>query len=106
MSKSQLLAVCKESILNIDTACLKEKDREKTHNANSNYKGTKEIISISDSEDFRIRNITKDKREICHGNNEVNPSRRHNNPHLFVPVFLSFKIHESNISSYQIRFLN
>ena len=38
-----------------DTACLKEKDGEKTHNANSNYKGTKEIISITDSEDYRLK---------------------------------------------------
>ena len=34
---------------------------EKTYNANSNYKGTKEIPSISDSEDFRTRNITENK---------------------------------------------
>lgn len=31
------------------------------YNVKSNYKGTEVVISISDSEDFRTRNIAKDK---------------------------------------------
>ena len=34
---------------------------EKRHTMQTNYKGTKEIPSISDSEDFRTRNITENK---------------------------------------------
>lgn len=53
-----------ENTLNSDTNRQKVKGREKIYNANSNNKQATVAIFINDKINFKIRNSTRDKRNI------------------------------------------
>ena len=84
-----------------DTYRLKVREWKKIFHANGNQKRAGLAILISDKIDFKIKNVTRDKKRHYVNDRGINPRTRYNNYKYICTQHRNTSIHKANANRYE-----